>query len=120
MTAPDGRRTARSGLPIAEAIGTRRLVVAIVAMPIVAIAAVVAIILYAQGRPVRATRPVEAAQAPATQTPVVLPAGARIAETTSDGRHLILRIEAPSGAGEIAIYDIASGRRLRTIAIVAQ
>ena len=115
MTAPDGRGTARGGLPIAEAIGTRRLVVAIVAMPIVAIAAVVAIILYAQGRPVRAAHPVVA-----EPTPVVLPAGARIVETASDGRHLILRMEAPSGAGEIAIYDIASGRRLRTIAIVGQ
>lgn len=96
------------GLPIAKAIGSKRLIGAIVLMPVIAVAAALAIILYARANP-------KAAPPPRAQT-LVLPPGGRVVETVSDARHIIVRIEAPGG-GEIAVYDIASGERLRTIKI---
>lgn len=105
--APGGAR-----LPIAEAIGTRRLILAIVLMPVVAVIATIAIIAYAKARPKSQPKPER------VET-LVLPAGGRIVETTSDGRHIILRIDAPGG-GEIAVFDIASGERVRTIRIEPQ
>jgi hypothetical protein len=102
---------ARAALPIAQAIGTRRLILAIVLMPVIAVIATIAIIVYAKGRP----KPLPAPERAET---LILPPGGRIVETIADGRHIILRIDAPGG-GEIAVFDIASGERIRTIRIEA-
>lgn len=121
MTPTDDARSAQedtprsAGLPIAEAIGTKRLIAAIILMPVIAVVATLAIILYAKARP----KPVAADPATTIETaPVRLPPGGRIAETVSDGRHLIVRVEGPEG-GEIAVYDLATGERLRTIPVLA-
>ncbi|MBY0421637.1 MAG: hypothetical protein K2Q06_04980 [Parvularculaceae bacterium] len=108
MTAPTEPSGVRQrGLPIAEAIGTRRLVIAIVTMPIIAVLAVTLIILYAKSRP----RPAPVA----VDAPLTLPAGGRIVETETNGRRLIVRIETADGGGAIVVYDIETGRLLRTI-----
>ncbi len=105
--------TSGGGLPVAEAIGTKRLMAAIIVMPIIAVAATLGIIVYAKTRPKPAP---PAASDIVSGAPLRLPAGGRIAETLSDGRHLIVRIEGPLG-GEIAVFDIATGERVRTIPI---
>lgn len=115
MNAPTDPAGAPRGLPLAEAIGARRLVIAIVTMPIIALVAVALIIFYAKSRPEPA-----AAEAPvAIDAPLVLPAGGRVVETQTAGRRLLIRIETADGAGSIVVYDIETGRRVRTIEIRA-
>lgn len=118
MTTSEDARTGAehdgSALPIAQTIGAKRLVAAIIIMPFIAVAATVAIIVYAKSRP----RPV--AETAETAAPAVLrlAPGGRIVETQSDGKHLIVRVETPSG-GAIIIYDIASGAEIQRIAVVS-
>lgn len=110
-TAETATASAERGLPIAAAIGTKRLIAAIIIMPFIAVAVVMGVLLFAKARPQPAAR-----LAPAISDSVRLPPDGKIAETSSDGRHLIVRIEAPTGA-RIDIFDIGTGERLRTIAI---
>lgn len=96
-------------LPLAAAIGTRRLIAAIILMPVIAVIATAAIILYAKARPT----PAPAKSAAET---LQLPPDGRIVETTLDGRRLVIRIDAPDG-GEIAVFDLVTGERIQTIKI---
>lgn len=109
-----GTEQDKSALPIAQAIGAKRLIAAIIIMPFIAVAATVAIIVYAKSRP----RP--AAELAETSAPAALrlPPGGRIVETQADGKRLIVRVETPSG-GAIIIFDIASGAEIQRIAIVS-
>lgn len=120
MNAPDtSEATARRGaLPLAEAIGTRRLVAAIVVMPIIAIIAVLVIVLYAKDREAVVSDDPRSADLEAPE-PLRLGPGGRVVETVSDGRHLIVRTQSDRG-GEIVIYDIATGARLRSIAVIPE
>lgn len=110
-TAKTAPASTEGGLPIAAAIGTKSLIAAIIIMPFIAVAAVAGVLLFAKARP----QP-DATPAPASSDYVRLPPDGKIAETYSDGRHLIVRIEAPTGA-RIDIFDIGTGERVRTIAI---
>lgn len=108
-----------SAASLAAAIGTKRLIIAIAAMPFIFAAITAGIVLYVRAHRAPAVTETAAVAAPALAAePLHVPAGGRIVETLSDGRHLIVRIEAPGG-GEIAVYDVASGRRLWSLPVVA-
>lgn len=48
---------------------------------------------------------------------ITIPKGARVAAMTAGESRLVLRLELPGGAQQILILDLASGRRLGTIAL---
>lgn len=49
--------------------------------------------------------------------PIAIPKGARVAAMTAAANRLVLRLELPGGGQQILILDLASGRRLGTIAL---
>jgi|DewCreStandDraft_4_1066084.scaffolds.fasta_scaffold278214_2 hypothetical protein len=48
---------------------------------------------------------------------LVLPAGARLAETTVQGERMVLRVAMPDGEERLYVFDIANGRAIGTIAV---
>src|SRR5690554_6045244 len=108
-----------AGVPLAQAIGARNLIVIIIAMPLVFLAAVAAVILIAgppKGRtakPAPASAAVMPADAPA---PLLLPEGGRIVALTLDGDRLAVNVEAPSG-GQIIVYDLRAGAVERIVPV---
>jgi hypothetical protein len=52
-----------------------------------------------------------------TAPPIEIPNGSRVAAMTADANRLVLRLELPGGRQQIVIIDLASGRRLGTIAL---
>lgn len=103
------------GLPLARAIGTRNLLIAIFTMPLVFLAAVLAIIVFA-GKPAREARAAGEAVAAPVSAPVLLPEGGRIVAMNIDGDRLVLHVE-HDGGGDIIVYDLAKGRTLRTVPV---
>jgi Family of unknown function (DUF6476) len=55
-----------------------------------------------------------------TAPPIAIPKGARVAAMTAGANRLVLRLELAGGGQEIVIIDLASGRRLGTIALNPQ
>lgn len=128
---------AQGGLPLAQAIGTRNLIIIIVTMPLVFIFVVLGVIAIAGDPGKREARAAAAESAPAeieqparyrgaleplqaclpqSGAPLMLPEGAQIGAMALDGDRLAIRIETDSG-GEIVIYDLRAGAPLQTIPV---
>lgn len=121
------------GLPLAQAIGTRNLLIIIVTMPLVFVLVVVAT-LSVFGRPgagrerAAATTPVATLEQPAARVtlplaanagapaPLILPRGGALGAMALDGDRLALRIDTPEG-GQIVIYDVVRGVEIQRIEI---
>ena len=52
-----------------------------------------------------------------TAPAIAIPKGARVAAMMADANRLVLRLELPGGGEQIVVLDLASGRRLGTIAL---
>lgn len=120
QTSPAGDTTqdapSGGGLPLARAIGTRNLLIVIFTMPLVFLAVVLAIIVFA-GKPAREARAAgEASAAAPVPAPILLPEDGRIVAMNVDGDRLVLRVE-HKGGGDIVVYDLAKGRTLRTVPV---
>ncbi len=136
--APEAAPTGFAGF--ANAIGSRNLMIAIIAMPLVFIAVVTAAIAIF-GRPEAdekvksveigetssvetlvqprsATAALAAAAPPTAVDPIELEAGSDISAMALDGDRLALRISGPSG-GEIVVYDLGRAEIIRRIPVVA-
>ncbi|MEE2691209.1 MAG: hypothetical protein VX640_06695 [Pseudomonadota bacterium] len=106
-----------AGVPLAQAIGARNLIVIIVAMPLVFLAAVAAVIMLAGPPKERKARTASVAASPQDATaPLLLPEGGRIVAMTLDGDRLAVNVDAPGG-GRIVVYDLRTGAVERIIPV---
>lgn len=112
----DGPRAAPESeggaLPLAAAIGSKRLIAAILIMPVVFVLITIAIVLLARGRDRSETAGERAVE------PIILPAGASIVEMTQDGAVIALRVEGRGGA-QLIIYDGARGALIARVPMIA-
>lgn len=138
--AGEGLDTPSGALPLAQAIGTRNLIIIIITMPLVFIIVVMATLMIF-GRPgdrEQSANPDAVRSVPLAQTldsleqpgapahaptlaggaPLALPAGASIGAMALDGDRLAVRLDGPGG-GEIVIYDLARGEEIRRIRVLA-
>lgn len=135
------------GLPLAQAIGTRNLLIIIITMPLVFLVVVLGTITIF-GRPgaereaapeervsIELNRDMETLAVPPSAlqqaaapsdialsidpAPLILPAGAGISSMAIDGDRLVLRVE-DEGGGEIVIYDLKKGAPVQRIRVMEE
>ena len=90
----------------------------VVVMGIMLVVGFAALIVVIAGRVSHKTASPGSAQ-PYTAAPIEIPLGARIEAMSTGADRLVLDLLLPDGSRELAVIDLASGRRLGTIPLRA-